>query len=131
MRHAGGSTSSGDPGADAGSLPFARRTVVRFACRIRAEPGVLLLEGGNEPGSAVPPGLPSARKRLQFSGDAGIDLVVFQELPLPVRSRVLREGQVLFARDEEALYAVALTTVRDFELFRPIYHAYLDQVGRD
>ncbi|HXL46620.1 MAG TPA: nucleotidyltransferase domain-containing protein [Candidatus Binatia bacterium] len=81
--------------------------------------------------SAVPPGLPSARKRLQFSGDAGIDLVVFQELPLPVRSRVLREGQVLFARDEEALYAVALTTVRDFELFRPIYHAYLDQVGRD
>src|SRR2546426_109513 len=106
--------------------------VVLFGSRARGEgspgsdPDVCLVLT-----SAVPPGLPSARKRLQFSGDAGIDLVVFQELPLPVRSRVLREGQVLFARDEEALYAVALTTVRDFELFRPIYHAYLDQVGRD
>lgn len=38
---------------------------------------------------------------------------------------------MLFARDEDALYAVAARTARAFERFRPIYRAYLDQVAPD
>jgi hypothetical protein len=79
----------------------------------------------------VPAGLQPARTRLEYLAVIDVDLVVFQDLPLPLKSRILREGQVLFARDEDALYALALRTVRDFELFRPIYRAYLDQVARD
>ena len=106
--------------------------VILFGSRARGEasPGsdfdlCLVLTPG------VRAGLPSARKRLDYLTAADVDLVVFQDLPLPLQSRVLREGQVLFARDEDALYALALRAVRDFELFRPIYRAYLDQVGRD
>ena len=44
--------------------------------------------------------------------------------------RVLKEGKVLFARDEDALYAVAIRAARAFEGFRHRYRAYLDEVAR-
>ncbi len=55
---------------------------------------------------------------------------MFQRLPLYVQSRVLREGRVLFVRDEDALYEAAFRTVRAWELFRPRYEAYLAEVAR-
>jgi hypothetical protein len=53
---------------------------------------------------------------------------VFQSLPLAVRTRVLREGRVLFCRDEDALYEAAFATIRAFERFKRIHRAYLDEV---
>jgi hypothetical protein len=44
---------------------------------------------------------------------------------------VLRDGRVLFCRDEDALYEVAFATIRAFERFRRTYRAYLDEVARD
>jgi len=35
------------------------------------------------------------------------------------------KGRVLYAKDTEFLYEVALNTVRDFELFKPLLHDYL------
>jgi uncharacterized protein len=70
------------------------------------------------------------RKRLEYLADADVDLVVFQQLPLVVRSRILREGAVLFVRDEDALYALASRTARSFEAFRHIHRQYLEQVAR-
>jgi predicted nucleotidyltransferase len=72
------------------------------------------------------------RKRLAYLADegAGIDVQVFQSLPLYVRTRVLRDGQVLFCRDEDALYDAAFKTIRAFERFKRTYRAYLDEVAR-
>ena len=53
---------------------------------------------------------------------------VFQELPLYVRRRVLKEGVVLLCKDWDALYAIAYRTAQAFEDFKPAYRAYLDQV---
>lgn len=75
--------------------------------------------------------LARAEKRLEYGAEASVDLVVFQQLPLAVRRRVLREGEVLFVRDEDALYALAVRTARAFERFRHIHREYLDQVARD
>ncbi|HEX9820283.1 MAG TPA: nucleotidyltransferase domain-containing protein [Methylomirabilota bacterium] len=72
-----------------------------------------------------------ARKRLEYLAEADVDLVVFQQLPLAVRSRVLKEGSVVFVRDEPALYALAARTARAFEGFRHIHRQYLEQVARD
>ena len=66
-----------------------------------------------------------------FFKHADLDLTIFQQLPLSVRSRVLREGKVLFVRDEDRLYEVAVRTARAFEGFRHHYRGYLDAVGRD
>ena len=47
----------------------------------------------------------AAEKRLDYLAGGDLDVVLFHQLPLNLRSRVLREGQVLYARDEDALYA--------------------------
>lgn len=111
--------------------------VARLIARAERDPDVLavMLFGSRareeaRPGSetdiclvldADPPFLEaSTRKRL----------AIFQQLPLHLRSRVLREGRVLFVRDEDRLYALACRTARAFEYFRPYYRRYLDAVAR-
>lgn len=71
-----------------------------------------------------------SRKRLEYLARFDLDVRVFQQLPLYIRRRVLREGRVLFARDEDLLYGLALRTAQAFEDFRPIYFGYLEQVAR-
>jgi predicted nucleotidyltransferase len=85
----------------------------------------IMLEAG------VPSGLEVSRKRLDYLAGRDLDVKIFQQLPLYIRSRVLKEGQVLFARDEDRLYDLAFRTIRAFENFRPYYQRYLDAVARD
>ena len=61
--------------------------------------------------------LEAGHKRLGYLARGDLDVVLFHQLPLHVRSRVLRDGRVLFTRDEDALYAVAVRTARAFEGF--------------
>jgi predicted nucleotidyltransferase len=72
----------------------------------------------------------AARKRAEYLSESDLDLSVFQQLPLHIRSRVLKEGVVLFTRDEDALYALAARTARAFEHFRHIQRLYPDEVAR-
>jgi hypothetical protein len=96
---------------DGTNRPSSRRAVILF-----------------QPGEV--PRLVASRKRLEYLAIADLDTVVFQQLPMHIRSRVLREGAVLFARDEDALYELALRTARAFSDFRHIQRAYLDEVAR-
>jgi predicted nucleotidyltransferase len=54
------------------------------------------------------PSIEASRKRLDHLGPADLDVVVFEQLPLHVRRRVLKEGRVLFLRDEERLYVSSI-----------------------
>ena len=74
--------------------------------------------------------LEMSRVRLVYLAEGAADIVIFQQLPLHVKSRVLKEGRVLFVRDEDALYGVAIRAARAFEGFRHRYRAYLDEVAR-
>jgi predicted nucleotidyltransferase len=73
-----------------------------------------------------------AQKRLDYMSEApdGLDIQVFQLLPLYIRHRILKEGKVLFCREEDALYDIAFATIKAFEDFRHIYREYLDEVAR-
>lgn len=82
-----------------------------------------------EPG--VPLDLSASRKRLDYRAEADLELAIFQQLPLAVRSRVLREGRVVFVKDTDRLYELAIQTARAFEGFRHHHRRYLDAVGRD
>ena len=121
--------------------------VTRLVARAREDPDVLavLLFGSRARGDATPAsdhdvclvlaapprtGADATEKRLQYLAMVDLDVVVFQQLPLYIRTRVLREGRVLFTRDEDALYAVAVRTARAFEGFRHIHRGYLDAVAR-
>jgi predicted nucleotidyltransferase len=71
----------------------------------------------------------NARKRLEYLTHFDLDVSIFQDLPIYIRRRVLKEGRVLFVRDEDLLYDVAYRTAQAFEDFRHIYDAYLNQVA--
>lgn len=71
------------------------------------------------------------RRRLEYLAGVDLDVQVFQALPLYVRHRVLREGQVLFSKDDDRLYELAIRTAKAFEDFKPIYRRYLQAVLDD
>jgi predicted nucleotidyltransferase len=64
------------------------------------------------------------------STPGAFDIQVYQGLPIYVRKRVLGEGKVVYCRDDDALYALARRTIREFEDFRPRYQYYLEEVAR-
>jgi len=72
-----------------------------------------------------------SHKRLEFMKDFSFDIQIFQQLPVYIRTRVLKDGHVLFVRDEERLYEVALRTAQSFEDFKHIYYDYLKEVETD
>ena len=79
------------------------------------------------PGDWTPEAL--AHKRLGYVEGFDLDVHVFQALPLYIRHRVLKEGRVLLAKDEDALYDLAFRTAQEFDDFRHIYREYLEGVA--
>jgi len=73
--------------------------------------------------------LGQSQKRTGYLASFDLDIQIFQQIPLHLRVRVLREGKVLFCRDEDKLYAVAFQTARHFEDFRHIHEGYLEAVA--
>jgi len=71
-----------------------------------------------------------SHKRLDYLKDFSFDIQIFQQLPIYVRRRVLKEGRLLFVRDEARLYELAFRTAQAFEDFRPIYLSYLEEIQR-
>jgi predicted nucleotidyltransferase len=67
-------------------------------------------------------------KRLEYMKDNSLDVRIFQQLPLYIRVRVLKEGRILFVRDEDQLYELAFRTAQAFEDFKHIYYGYLKEV---
>jgi len=70
-----------------------------------------------------------SHKRLEYMKGDSLDVRIFQQLPLYIRVRVLREGRILFVRDENQLYELAFRTAQAFEDFKHIYYGYLREVA--
>jgi len=70
-----------------------------------------------------------ARKRWEYLR-FDLDIKIFQQLPLYVRRRVLKEGVVLLFKDEDQLYELAFRTAKEFEDFKHIYRDYLEAIAR-
>jgi hypothetical protein len=73
--------------------------------------------------------LGQSQKRIAYLASYDLDIQIFQQIPLHLRVRVLREGKVLFCRDEDKLYATAFRTAQHFEDFRHIHEGYLEAVA--
>ena len=70
-----------------------------------------------------------SEKKHQYLSRFDLDVQVFQQLPLYMRHRVLRDGLVLFVRDEELLYETAFRAAQQYEDFRHLHEAYLKEVA--
>lgn len=71
-----------------------------------------------------------SEKKLEYLAITDVDVQVFQQLPLYIRHRVLKEGIFQFVRDDDRVYDVAFRTAQAWEDFRPYYQRYLDEVAR-
>lgn len=71
-------------------------------------------------------------KRMEYLGLFPLDkfdVQIFQQLPVFIRIRILREGKFLLKRDEEAIFKIALSTIKEFELFRKHYYYCLKAIA--
>ena len=57
------------------------------------------------------------------------DVQVFQQLPIYIRVRILKDMEVLYCSDEDVLYDVCFATLREYSHFQPIYKTYLEAVA--
>lgn len=70
-------------------------------------------------------------KRIKYlSACPDLDIQIFNQLPIYIRQRILKEGKVLLVNNKGMLYDAALETVKAFEDFRPYYEDYLKSVER-
>ena len=70
-----------------------------------------------------------SQKKMEYLQRFNFDIHIFQQLPIYIRVRVLREGKILYCRDEDELYTKAFRTIEEFDHFRPFYDEYLRQVA--
>ena len=56
------------------------------------------------------------------------DIQIFQQLPLYIRSRVLKDGKIILCKDNDLLYDISFRTIKDFNYFEPKYQMYLKGV---
>jgi predicted nucleotidyltransferase len=56
----------------------------------------------------------SDRVDILSYGSGKIDVSLFHDLPLIIRFRVLKEGKILFCKDDLYLHRITVTTVREY-----------------
>ena len=78
-------------------------------------------------GSYLP--LEFSRKKLEYTKLFDLDVQIFQQLPLYIKIRVIREGKNLFCANDDELYRIVFRTITEFEDFKHIYRDYLKEVG--
>jgi len=62
---------------------------------------------------------------LTTLSDVNADIRIFEQIPLVMRIQALK-GETIYAPDPDILYAVAYTTIRDYEAFQ---HRLQDYIG--
>jgi len=68
-----------------------------------------------------------SKKKLKYSSilSSKSDVHVFQQLPIYIRKRILKDNKVVLCKDEDFLYEIALSTIKEFEFYKKIYYNYL------
>jgi len=56
------------------------------------------------------------------------DIQVFQQLPLYLRPRILKESRILLSKNQQLLYSIAYATIREYSFFEKHYNEYLRAV---
>ena|SRR3989344_1864348 len=77
--------------------------------------------------------LQMSKKRVKYSSilPSKYDIHIFQQLPLYIRSTILKEGKVLLCKKEDKIYEIAIQTIKEFEMYKKIYYNYLKAIEND
>jgi len=70
-----------------------------------------------------------SKKRLEYLRSfPSLDIQIYQQLPIYIKIRILKEGEILLNKNEDFMYDLAFLTLKDFEYYKPIYESYLEGV---
>lgn len=70
-----------------------------------------------------------SRKRFEYiQEEEKYDVHVFQQLPLYIQKRILKEAKMVLCKNEDLLYDLYFLTIRNYEHYEPIYEGYLEAV---
>jgi len=67
-------------------------------------------------------------KRFEYLKIGDYDIQVFQQLPLYIRNRILKEHLILLCKDEKTLYELAFATIKEFEFYKKMYYLCLNKI---
>ena len=71
-----------------------------------------------------------SRKKLEYTPDnEKYDVQIFQQLPIYIRKRILKEAKILYQRNSDDLYDIYYSTIQQYAHFEPIYEGYLKEVA--
>ena len=70
-----------------------------------------------------------SQKKLEYLKLFNLDIQIFQQLPIYIKKRVIKEGKILFCRDEDKLYEIAFSVMCEFTDFEHIYRDYLKEMS--
>ena len=66
-------------------------------------------------------------KRLKYSNllPSKYDVRIFQQLPIYIRKRILKDAKIVNCKNYALLYEIAFSAVKEFEYYQKIYDYYL------
>jgi len=64
-----------------------------------------------------------SNKKLEYLSmvSSKYDIQIFQQLPVFIRVRILKEGKFLLNKDYDSMFRVAISSIKEFELFKNHY----------
>ena len=69
-------------------------------------------------------------RELEFSSISdAVDVSDFYSLPIYIRKRILKDGKVLFCRNERLLYDASLKTIKEYRHYGRHYNYYLRRIA--
>ncbi|MBS3084474.1 nucleotidyltransferase domain-containing protein [Candidatus Pacearchaeota archaeon] len=60
--------------------------------------------------------------------DSKLDIHIFEQLPVYIKIRILKEGKFILIKDEDKMYEIAFETIKEFGFYKKIYDSYLENV---
>jgi predicted nucleotidyltransferase len=64
-----------------------------------------------------------SNKKLEYLSmvSSKYDIQIFQQIPVFIRVRILKEGKFLLNKDYDSMFRVAISSIKEFELFKKHY----------
>ena len=57
-----------------------------------------------------------------------VDIQKFQQLPLYIKVRILRDGRIILCKDKDNLYNLAFSVITEYNDFEYICREYLEEI---
>jgi uncharacterized protein len=70
-----------------------------------------------------------SRIRLKYLKEFNYDIQIFQALPLYIKSRILKQGKILYSKNTPELYEIYFQTIKEFGFYKKMYEIYLQNVS--